>query len=300
MAIYIDGVQLVPKATGTSMEKKYYNDLQELKKLFDKFRRGTAPATLLFKREWARQWNEAKTSWKPCPPMAIPLRASYYDSGFDGVQGSGAIDIRYSASPPDKVSGKLRWNKSHEMIYEIYTVDEKHSDLAWFFFKASNFFEKGVLKLIDEEVEIQAKWDTVALQADVAIALRNISEDELAQVYVYFLGGIFSYDEAQPVKANSMRIWDLAILQAKNGNTEAMNSLKQALDKVVKSEPVAKDGSIIIDGTEYPILPLPEGWTLKNINQEAENYGIELPKKILKNEIKYSILMAKKQLLETT
>jgi hypothetical protein len=96
-----------------------------------------------------------------------------------------------------------------------------------------------------------------------------------------------------------MRIWDLAILQAKNGNAEAMNSLKKALDKVIKPEPVAKDGSIIIDDVEYPILPLPEGWTLKNIMQEAENYGIELPKKILKNEIKYSILQAKLKLLET-
>jgi uncharacterized protein YciU (UPF0263 family) len=231
--------------------------------------------------------------------MAIPLRASYYDSGFDGIQGAGAIDIRYSASPPEKTNGRLRWNESHEKIYDIYSIDEKNTDKAWFFFKASNFFDKGILKLVDEDVEIQAKWDTMALQADVAIALRNISEDELAQVFVYFLDGKFSYDEAAPIRANSMRIWDLAILQAKNGNAEAMNSLKKALDKVIKPEPVAKDGSIIIDDVEYPILPLPEGWTLKNIMQEAENYGIELPKKILKNEIKYSILQAKLKLLET-
>ena len=287
MANYIDGLQLVSKATGTSMEKKYYNDLQDIKDMFAKFKKGNAPAQLIFKREWSKRWNNLGTTYKPISPIWVPLRASYYDA-----EGAGAIDIRYSTSPPEKINGRLRWNKAMERIDDIYVVNENQLDLAWFFLKASSFFNKGVLKLVDEGVEIETKWETMALQADVSIALKNITEEELAQVYAYFLNGVMTYIENDSVKANAMRIWDKAIIDSKNGKSETMTALKNALDKVIKPEK-EELGSVIVDEVEYPVQEMPEGWTKATILKEFENYKIEPPKKMVKNAVLYTILKAK-------
>lgn len=289
MAIYINGKQLEPKKEGSSMEKKYYEDIQELKKLFAKFKKGDAPAVLVFKREWAKKWNNQGTSFKPAPPINIPLRAGYYDK-----DGGGAIDIRYSESYPDMIGNKLRWNKPTETIYEMYSVTENQMDLAWFLLRASKFFEKGVLKLVDLGVEIEAKWDTMALQADVATALKNITEDDLAKVYIYFLNGKFKYIESESVKVNAMRLWDTAIIDSKNDMPETMNFLKEALDKVVVTTAKSIDPTVVVvDEVEYPVLELPEGMNKKSILQEAANYGVELPTRPLKNEVLYTILQAK-------
>lgn len=288
MAIYINGKQLEPKKEGSSMEKKYYEDIQELKKLFAKFKKGDAPAVLVFKREWAKKWNNQGTSFKPAPPINIPLRAGYYDK-----DGGGAIDIRYSESYPDMINGKLRWNKPTETIYEMYSVTENQMDLAWFLLRASKFFEKGVLKLVDLGVEIEAKWDTMSLQADVATALKNISEDDLARVYAYFLNGRFSYIESESVKVNTMRLWDTAIIDSKNDMPETMNFLKEALDKVVVTVRPVDPNVVVVDDVEYPVLELPEGMNKKKILQEAENYGVELPTRPISNAVLYTILQAK-------
>lgn len=288
MAIYINGKMLDPKKDGSSMEKKYYNDLEELKVLFAKFKKGDAPAVLVFKREWAKKWNNSGTSYKPAPPINIPLRAGYYDK-----DGGGAIDIRYSESYPDNINGKLRWNKPTETIYEMYSVTENQMDLAWFLLRASKFFEKGVLKLVDVGVEIEAKWDTMTLQADVSIALKNITEDELAKVYVYFLNGKYSYIETESVKVNAMRLWDTAIIDAKNDMPETMTALKEAIDKVVVPAKIINPNVVEIDGIEYPLRELPLEWNKKKILLEAENYKIELPQRPMRNEVLYTILQVK-------
>ena len=291
MAIYINGKQLEPKKDGSSMEKKYYEDMQELKGLFNKFRKGTEPSVLIFKRDFAKKWNNKGTTFKPAPPIAIPLRTSYYDR-----DGAGAIDIRYSASPPENINGKLRWAKSMETIYEMYTVNENQSDLAWFLFKASRFFDKGVLKLVDTGVEIEAKWDKMTVQADVVKALfsETIDEDQLAKIYHYFIDGKYVYSESQTIKENAMRLWDIALSDSINGKNQLMKPLKDAIDKALKISAPVVEGWVNVEGIDYPVLPMPEGWQKKHILSEAESYGInDLPIRPLKNEVLYSILQAK-------
>lgn len=291
MAIYIDGIQLQPKKDGTSIEKRYFEERAEIKKLFEKFKKPDgSPASLIFQRDFVKKFNRNGTSHRPAPPLAIPLVSPYYDESV------GALEVRYSTSPPRKSSGRLYWTKGVELIDEIYSVSESQMDLAWFLLKASTFFQNGVLKLVDLGVEIEAKWDSMVLQSEVVKFLFSpeLEEDRLAEVYAAFQGAKYTYDTKDSVKGNAMKLWTVAMAEVQKGEQGAMKELANAIKATApKEEQGGVVSTVEVDGIEYPVVEMPAGWNKASILKEAANYKIELPKRVMSNNVLYSILQAK-------
>jgi len=292
MAIYIDGIQLQPKKDGTSLERKYFQEREEIKILFDKFRKGLEPVTLIFKREFTKKWNQNKTSHRGVPPLAMPLVSPYYDDQL------GAMQVRYSTSPPRKEGGRLFWLKGVEIIDETFAINENSMDLAWFMLKASTFFQNGVLKLVDLGVEIEAKWDSLVIQTDVAKVLlsNDLEEGRLAKIFALFQDAKYTYDVKDSVSANAMKLWQIAMSDVQAGEGKTITELRTAINKTTPKEDQNKD-VVEVEGKEYPVQQTPDGWKKDTILKEAERYAIELPKRVMSNDALYTILQAKIGLL---
>lgn len=294
MAIYQGENQLHPKKDGTLLEKKYYKEREEIRELFNKFKKGDEPASLTFTRDFDKKWNRGGTSYAPPAPQAIPLKAIYSDSEID------SIEIRYSQVPPVKENGRIRWIRPILMMDEYISVSENQIDLAWFFLKMSGLVRGGTIKLVDQEVKIDAEWDTIMLQTDISRVLlaEDRTADEMEQIFDLFGEGKYAYNSDESVRTNAVSLWKIVIQRDKAGETQVLSAIKSVLDTVVKTTAKASEGNVMVDGKEYPIVALPEGWKKKEILLEAEAHGIELPKNPLKLDALYSILQAKISILQ--
>ena len=295
MAIYQGDNQLHPKKDGTLLERKYYKEREEIRDLFNKFKKGDEPASLTFTREFEKKWNRGGTSYLAPAPQAIPLKAIYSDSEID------SIEVRYSQAPPVKENGKVRWIRPILMMDEFMSVNENQMDLAWFLLKMSGTFSSGTIKLVDQEVRIDAEWDTIMIQADVSKLLLSEyrTADELEQVFDLFGEGKYTYNASESIKTNAVSLWRIAVGRDQDGEKQVFPQLKKVLESILNPVTAkATEGNVMVDGEEYPIIPAPEGWKKKEILQEAENNGIELPKYPMKLDALYSILQAKISILQ--
>ena len=294
MAIYQGENQLHPKKDGTLLERKYYKEREEIRDLFNKFKKGDEPASLTFTRDFEKKYNRSGTSYLAPAPQSVPLKAIYSDADIDSVE------IRYSQVPPVKENGRIRWIRPILMMDEFMSVNENQMDLAWFLLKMSGLFKTGTIKLVDQEVRIDAEYDSIMVQADISRALlaEDRTADELEQIFDLFGEGKYAYNKEESVRTNAVSLWKIVIARDKAGETQVLPSLKSVIDLIIKPTVKASEGNVMVGGKEFPILPLPEGWKKKEILLEAENNGIELPKNPLKLDALYSILQAKLSILQ--
>ena len=275
MANYFDGKIINPKLDGNPIEKAYAQGLAEVSALFDKYPEGTIT---LERKGVKKKWNVNKTSVQATPPISIPLRANIQ------VDSIGSVEVVFSRNPPLMRNGRATWLMPHEMIFDNVVLTKKEIDYAWFMLKACDLLNIGELKVVDYGVEIDAKWDKMSDQADVAKFLFSpeITEAELVAVFAAFDGGKLNYSQKESTKANAIRLWESGI----GSDGAKMQELKAAIDSVsgeAKSE----------EAPELEMLPLPAGWKKVDILKEAEENQIELPTKPMKLEVLYSILQKK-------
>lgn len=172
MAIYFNDKLLEPKVNGTALEKRYYHEREEVKGIFDKFRKpGQKDAAILFGREWKKTWNSKKTSYKPIPPIMLPSNVHIYDNEM------GSVEIRYSRRPPIRSGSRVVWTSDKDLMFnEIKSVSEQRLDFAWFLLKASDYVEKGIIKLIDKQAEYAGTFDSIKKQLE---ASKTIFDDDV-------------------------------------------------------------------------------------------------------------------------
>jgi hypothetical protein len=210
MANYFNGKILEPKKDGNALESMYYTGLREVEELFNRFRKPKEKeAYLIFSRDFKKVYNDKKTSYKPCPPMAISLRANIYDNQM------GSVQVRFSDAPPEVGdNNKLVWpsTKNKSIIGETLAVSEKEKDYAWFLLKAARVIDKGMLKLVDEKAEYEGKFSSIQKQmaASRAIFDTDATMDSILAIAALVLpkGMEVNGDTKETV---ATRFWDMIV-----------------------------------------------------------------------------------------
>ncbi len=302
MAIYFDGKILEPKENGSSLEQKYFNELKDVKDLFGKFRKpGQKESVLLFSRDFKKTYNRSKTSYKPAPPIAIPMNVSVYDPQM------GSIEIRYSKRPPVKAGNNLIWSRDGDsLMFETMSITDKQLDLAWFLLKASDYVEKGILKLVDKELEFEGKYESILKQTEVASAIFNhdangdpsLERLELIASILFPNNEIGHYDSAKEL---ATKIWNLIVIGEANKKSYNYNSALKAAEKakktLAKEKPVAAENITVTlpDGEDvtFPLLVCPPKTKNETLFERAESVGLPgdmgLSRDVLYSLIKYKL-----------
>lgn len=258
MAIYFNNLILEPKANGTALEKRYYEELQEVKGLFEKFKKSAnANGGLTFSREFKKVYNRNKTSWKPAPPIAIPMNVNIYDPQM------GSVEIRYSKSPPIKTGNNLMWNRGQEsLIFETLTVRKDQLDLAWFLLYASDFVKKGTIKLVDKEAEYEGTVGEMKLQleAQKVIFDEGVTYEKLEAISVLmFPNGDVQSDTGSKAEL-ATKLWKAVIVNEKNKLPRGYKDLIAAAEKVekqfAKEESSTEDITVTLANGEELTVPL--------------------------------------------
>ena len=294
MAIYFNDLILEPKEDGTSLQKRYHAELKNVKSLFAKFRRGKAEGVLTFGREYRKVYNTKKTSFKPAPPIAIPMNVNLYDDQL------GSVEIRYSKRPPIRNGKSLTWPRDQEsLIFENLTISEQRLDLAWFILYASDFVKRGVIKLIDKEVEYEGTVDKMKKQLEVSsIIFSDDTTLETLQVIadLAFKGQINLTTNSKAEMASKM--WSLISVNETNkkagGYDDFLKTAAKVEAKLEKTESKADNIDIeLINGEKYnvPILKCPPSISNEKLQAKAVEYNV--PSEGLSRDVLYSIIKSK-------
>lgn len=280
MAIYFNDKILEPKANGTSLERKYYQELGEVKKLFARFKRDAEKGSLTFSRDFRKVYNNSKTSYKPAPPIAIPMNASMYDPEI------GSIEIRYSRRPPIKSGQNTIWQRDQDsMVFETMTIDEQRADLVWFLLYASDFIKKGIVKLVDKEVEYEGTVEKMKKQMDASFAIfsEDVTYDKLKTIadLVYPKGELAARTTTQTEL--SAKLWSLVLVNEEQNNPGGFDALIKAAKQVEEMEsqkPVSEDSEKITielvtgESFEVPYMKCPTRRSNKELKEKAVELGI--------------------------
>lgn len=301
MAIYFNDLILEPKVNGTSLQRRYYQEREELRQLFQKFKRkGEKEATLTFTRDFNKVYNSRKTSYKPAPPIAIPYNVNIYDPEM------GSVEIRYSRRPPIKNGQHLMWPRDQEsLIGETLSVSEQRLDYAWFLMKASPFVNNGIIKLVDRQVEYEGTFAQIRKQKDVTNILfdDNITLETLQGIAsILWPSGEVDGDSKEEL---ATKMWNRVQEGEKNKKAHNFDALIAAYGKF--AEAVSKDTS---DASKLTLVTLPDGSEVeveivscpKKISDEqlsegALKYGI--PTEGLSRNIIFSLIKQKKAIHES-
>lgn len=280
MAIYFNNRLLEPKQDGNSLEKRFYVELQEVKKVFDTFRKkGEAKSTLIFTRDFPKVWNTKKTTYKPAPPIALPMVANIY------LQDIGSVQIRYSKSAPIiGDNNRYIWQNTNDLFYETKSIGEDEIDLAWFYLKASDFLKKGVIKLVNKKQEFDSDFDKLKKQAKPFSLLfddARTEEELLGVASVLFPDGKVSYDGGKSELA--IQIWDFVKYGEQNGKPWNYDALVIALENEIKNKATNKRGQVILTENEdsddneaspLELLKAPVGVKREELSAKAASLGI--------------------------
>lgn len=293
MAIYFNEKILEPKANGTSLEKRYYSELQEVKNLFNKFRKGKSKPVLLFSREYRKVWNRAKTSHKPAPPIAIPMNVNIYDNEL------GSVEIRYSRRPPVRSGKNVVWQHDQDsLVFETLSLDETRMDLAWFLLYASNFVKNGIVKLIDKEVEYEGTVDKMKEQMKAAAVIfdESVSYERLKAISDFMFPGKIELNTDKQSEL-AAKLWSIIQVNENNKKPGGYKDLVNAGDAVGEILTVTKESSENItvelkDGRTFEVESLfcPPKISNEKLAEKAKEYSLEdsgLPRNQLYSLLKH-------------
>jgi hypothetical protein len=295
MAIYFDSKVLEPKADGTALQQKYYRERNEIKDLFKRFRKnGDKEGHLILTRDYHKVWNTKKTSYKPAPPIAIPMNISMGDPEL------GAIQIRYSDSPPIKTDKKLVWGAVKKgIINENLFIPEKDIDFAWYIIKATSFIEDGIFRIVDKKAEYEGKFSEMKKQMD---ASRIIFDEDVTLERLETLADLVlpstmkvTADEQEEYAA---KFWDIIKAGEQAGKTYNYDALIEADKKVSKAQAadyIDKSGGEVIsvsldDGRTLSVPFVKCHFRIKDetLKEKADELNIPV-KGITKDEL-YSVI----------
>lgn len=295
MAIYFNNLILEPKADGNSLQKRYHKELQEVKDLFKKFRKGEKESVLTFGREYRKVYNKRKTSFKPAPPIAIPMNTSLYDPEL------GSVEVRYSRRPPLRNGQTVTWQRDQEsLIFEMLTVSENQLDLAWYLLKASPFVKNGIIKLIDKEVEYQGTFDKIKQQMEASAVIfgDDVTLENLMVIAdLMFKGSIPTENVTQAELAT--RMWSLIEVNEKGKKANGFKDLLDTARKIsggMGTEATSEDIEVELANGEKLLvraLNCPPKITNEKLFAKAAELG--LPVEGLSRNIIYSLIKAKDQ-----
>ena len=287
MAIYVNGKTLTPKINGNSLEKRYYKEREQLIEMFKKFKlKGVEKPVIILEREYNKQWNKTKTSFKPAPPMALPLIAHIYDEEL------GSLEVRYSSTPPRQVKPNvLSWdsNKNESMMFETVALTEDKLDYAWFMLKASKYLEKGLFRIIDTRAKYSNTYNEAVLQKDAMNLLfgPDMTEEYLARIAVEFMDdNEVDYEKITGVEELATKIWDKAMANTKSNKKPGLKELIETGKKVIPEKTVEQEFEY--EGEKIPLLECPNSVEWPAMVEEAKKYNITTQGK--KKNILYSIL----------
>lgn len=271
------------------MQQKYARDLKEIDELFDRFRKGkNQPSYLIFSRDFQKVYNNKRTSYKPAPPMAIPLRATLTDERF------GSIQIRYSEYPPEEAeNGKKLWpsNKDKSIIGESLTILEKDKDYAWFIMYVSQFVKRGVLKLVDKDREFKGKFSDIQKQlaAQKCLFDESVTKERVEALVEIVLPEKMKImgDTAEEL---ATQLWDIITKgeqQNKSYNYDALikanNQLSRVVAKTVANEKQSTENPAVIlvemrDGQSLtvPSVKCPHPTKQETLDARADENGLDI------------------------
>lgn len=302
MAIYFDNKILEPKADGTSLQKMYYEGRKEVKEIFDKFRKNGEETYLIFTRDYKKVWNTAKTSYKPAPPMAVPMKTSFEDPTL------GSIELRYSKSPPEKSDNRFIWpTVKKSIIHENLVIKETDLDFAWFILKASNYVKNGLLRIVDKQQEYEGTVSKIRKEMN---ASRVIFDDDVSLEHLEALASLVLPDEmmvqGESKDEFSAKLWDTIVMGEKSKKPYNFDALINADKEIKMAEKNAyvkkKDGipvSIDTDNGETinaPLQKCPPATKDETLKIKAEKLGFS-SKNLSRDEI-YSVIKFKEEVIQ--
>lgn len=283
------------------MEKRYATELDEVREMFNKFRiRGQEPATIVLTRDYNKQWNRSKTSYKPAPPMALPHRASTYTPDL------GTIEMRYSRTAPEINNGKLIWNADKKaLFFENMPLTENELDYAWFMLKGTNYLKNGIFKIVDAKTEYSKQFDEVLLQRDVQNLLfdDNVTEEQLAKVATeIFEPAEIDYKSISGKEELAIKIWQKVDARHKNKSKPNYADLKEICERFgLGKEPKKEEAPQVIgldDGSEIALEKAPKEVTMEELREQAKELDISSFQK--KKDVLYTLIKHAKEKLELT
>ena len=304
MGIYIGEKLLRPKKTGNTLEKRYYEEREELKDFFEKFKIEGGPVPfIVLSREYAKRWNRKKTTWKPAPPMSLPMTTSIYDEEV------GSISVRYSSNAPQKVDNRIIWqrNKETDLFFDTMSISIKQLDLAWFLLRATNYLEKNMFKIVDTRAEFSSKFNEAVVQKDVSsmIFADYVTEEMLAKVAHDFMEmSEIDYNAISGKEELAIKLWSKAVIEDKKTKKNSFVKLLKICRKYkldVKPVKELKKPQVILvkdkddKEIEIPLLDTPVGINRASLFEEASKFGINNAKK-LKNGVIYTLIEHQKSL----
>lgn len=298
MAIYFNNKILEPKPDGNSLERRYHEELKEVKKTFDLFRkRGETKSTLIFTRDFNKVWNSKKTTYKPAPPIALPLVSNIY------VSDMGSVQIRYSKEPPlinDR--GRMIWRTGSEIISDIKPISEDEMDLAWFIIHATSYLKRGIIKLVNKKVEFDKDFSKMRIQAKPYAML--FSEDRTEEELLNVVSNLFPPDTIKyenGISELAVKIWETVRVAENVGHPWGYAELEKAIMKEINKKADKQEVSVISvkqeNGKEkevaIPLLKAPINRKKEDLIKEAGELGIEVNSDMTNNFI-YSLIQAHK------
>ena len=306
MGIFIGEKLLEPKENGTSIEKKYFREREELKEFFNKFKvRGVEKPVIILTRDYPKRYNRAKTSWKPAAPMALPMTTTVHDETL------GSLEVRYSSLYPRKSNNKLLWprNKNVEMFFDTMALSSQELDLAWYLLVATDFLSRGMFKVVDTRSEYKTKFEEVVLQKEVMNLLMAdyATEEQLAKVaHDFFDDGEIDYNSISSKEEMAIKIWTKALVEDKKTRKNKLEEVLRICKKYKlhkAPEPPAAQVIVVEDEEgnkkEIPLLDAP-----KNLNRQeyfalAEELKIKNLAKNARNPVLYTLVEYHKELVNT-
>ena len=295
MAIYFNDRILEPKENGTKLERRYFKELQEVKEVFDRFRKaGQKESVLVFTRPFKKVWNSTKTSYKPIAPIGIPMNVHVYDEEL------GSVEIRYSRRPPIRSGNRLIWQSDGEsIIHEHLSISEQRLDFAWFLLKASPYIQTGVIKLLDKDAEYSGEFDDVKKQLEASryIFDEDITEDVILAIAKIILPKSMKI-EGETKKEVGTKLWNIVTKAYENRQPYGYDELIAAGKKILIADAQAfaadskKDFVSIdlVDGRQMnvPFITCPVRTKEETLDARAEEQGI--PREGLTRDELYSVI----------
>jgi len=257
MAIYFNDRILSPKEDGNELERLLFTGMQTIDQLL---KDNNGSITLI--RTVERKKSTDGTTFKPVPPFSFPSTVSVYTKDY------GVVELRYSATSPQKQGDNVIWNNVDIMVYESMSFNENNLDLAWYLIIATPFVKKGQMKIHDELENVRLRAVKFNLISKFNGLLVNAEEEMLDAI-----GKIMNIAlHERATKADKVLLIGESInaLDA-DGITSAINVAENTIQKYENKKPeVFKPEP---SGKEYTLDEL-NGYSLAELNQIAGPMGI--------------------------
>jgi hypothetical protein len=119
----------------------------------------------------------------------------------------------------------------------VFTINEKNIDLAWFFLKASNYVTKGIVKLVDKDLEFKGSFSEVKRQME---ASRILFDDDVTMERIETLAELVLPKEIK-IEADTKeeyvtKLWDIIVAGEKSRKEYNYDALMEANKKISKAQ----------------------------------------------------------------